>query len=361
MSEAFKQLLKSVEGGESNPLTEQIRLATEERAALKKIEFEVHKANILAKHSDLVKRQEDKLASEKFNLNGLADEYYSELAISNSKYFEDIKDSAVFLDNAFQQYIPYFTNNLILIGARSGNGKSTITANLALNGLKQDKNVLIITNEEIVSDVYNRITCLANGWFYVDHKSFSPEQIEFFNKQYPALGKKVRVVADHHNGRSGLTTTYEGVKSILESLHKTTNKYDIIIIDYFQNVSSSLEFPNLEEWKVLDKLSHFLDGFRKVYNAPIVLLAQLKSTKEDSDTPYKERIERCKSIYNMSTCAIEVEAIPDQLSTKFTIHKSRFSQGIGKSIIMGFYRGMYIPLIEHIKRRELEDIKKLKG
>lgn len=354
-NDIYKQLLNP-SSAINQQLVDNMKKAVEEKTAVKTMEIELHTAQVKAKYADLKKRQEDKEASEKFSLDITDSKYYKDLAISNSEYFYYVKQSGKFLGKEFEGFVPYFANNLILIGAKSGSGKSTLTANFALDAYDQGKNVLIITNEEVVSDCYNRITCLQNHWSYTNHGTFTSEQIKTFNSNYEKLGEKIRIIADHHNGRGGLTTTLEGITYILESLHKTSVQYDVIIIDYFQNISQSLDHPYKKEWEILDKLTQYLDQFRKVYKAPIILLSQIN---QDDDAPFKERIERCKSIYNRATCAIEVNAIYDQLATDFTIHKSRFSQGIGKKIIMGFDKGRYVDRSAQIKQMEDNNHKKL--
>jgi hypothetical protein len=203
----------------------------------------------------------------------------------------------------------------------------------------QGKKTLIITNEELDTDVYNRVTCLIKGWGYTNHKKFTQEQIDTFNDFYEKLGPMLTVVSDNFEGVAGKTTTLEGIKALLNSLLSLPTKYEVIIIDYFQNISSSLEHPSMEEWRVLDELGKFLDNYRKIYNAPIVLLSQLKP---DEDLPFKERIERSKAIFNKCTCALEVVADPKNSTTVFSCHKSRFSGGIGKTITVGFDKGMYV-------------------
>ena len=224
---------------------------------------------------------------------------------------------------------------------------------MAYRTIIQGKNVLILTNEEIDSDVYNRVTCLCKGWGYTNHRKFTKEQIDSFNEMYKILGQNLTVVSDKYNGKSGTTTTFEGIKSVLDSLLNATKKYDVIIIDYFQNISTSLEDQNSPEWKVLDKVSQYLDNYRKLYKAPIVLLGQLKQSDKENSIPFKERIERCKAIYNKATCCLEVKADMENSRTEFICHKSRFTKGSGKNIIVGFDKGKYVPFDDAFKNRTL--------
>lgn len=340
-NDAYKQLLKG-STPEGMSLQETLRKSTEEAGALKQKEMVLYKNKIDSQYDEFEERKTSLDALKNIKVDVISDDYYNQLAEANTEYFTLAKNSARFLDNEdFLTAVPFFARNLIFLGAESGNGKSTIAANLALQTIRQNKRVLLITNEEVPSDCYNRVTSLIKGWAYNDHTKFTPEQVAEFNEYYPKLGQRMTVIADLHNNIPGTTTTYEGLKALCESLQSIQTQYDVIIIDYFQNISTSTAQPHMEEWKVLDKVANFLDNFRKVYAAPIILLGQLKPAGENP-APFKERIERCKSIYNRSTCAAEVRAdVPNSL-TVFHFYKSRFNACIGKDVKVGFDRGRYV-------------------
>jgi replicative DNA helicase len=358
MSEAYKQLLKNPDA--ASPLQDKINRAMAENSELKQKEFAVHKAKVESQFHDLEERRLKQEIAKNIQVDIIAPDFYTNLVKENTEYFQLAKTAPIFINEDFEQAVPYFARNLIFIGAESGNGKSTTAGNLAYHTILQGKKTLIITNEEINSDVYNRVTCLIKDWGYTNHKKFSDQQVETFNEFYPKLGPMLTVISDNHNGSSEQTTTYEGIVALFESLLKIQTQYEVIIVDYFQNISSSLEHPSMEEWKVLDKVAQFLDGFRKRYNAPIVLLSQLKPGGEDP-APFKERIERCKSIYNKSTCVLEMKADVKNSTTVFTVHKSRFTSSIGKNITVGFQRGKYVKndanFINRIHQEKLEQMK----
>lgn len=348
----FRNQLKPMEPGS---LLETIKKATAEADDISQKEFKIrkHRATVQAK---AIEEDEELLSATKnINVGIVGENYYENLIKENTDYFEQAQNAAYFINEDFRDMVPFFSRNLIFIGAESGNGKSTIAGNIAYHTLKQNKNTLILTNEEIDSDVFNRITCLVRGWGYTNHRKFTRDQIAEFNNMYAKLGQRVTVVSDKFNGKSGTTTTFEGIKNVLDSLLVSDKKYDVIVIDYFQNISTSLEDRNSPEWKVLDKVCQYLDNFRKLYNAPILLLGQMKPNNGEDAAPFKERIERCKAIYNKATCCIEVKADVENSRTEFTCYKSRFTSGIGKTVFAGFDRGKYVAFDNAFKNKTLLD------
>src|SRR5690606_30901495 len=109
----------------------------------------------------------------------------------------------------------------------------------------------------------------------------------------------------------------------MESLKSSPNKFDIILVDYFQNINTSNKNPSASTFDILHWVGRSFDLFKLQYHAPILLLGQLKAIRDDEDTtPFKERIEGRKSIYNFCTCAIEARADKENSRTNWIFKKS---------------------------------------
>jgi hypothetical protein len=139
----------------------------------------------------------------------------------------------------FDTVVPFFRKNIILIGAQTGDGKSTTVANIAFHMLRQKNpatgkaaRILVLTNEERKEDVYNRITCLVKGWTYTNHDKFDEAQLKVFNDSIPVLATRLTVIDNVHDGAHGMTTSIEGFEGIMENLIAKGEHYDAIIIDY---------------------------------------------------------------------------------------------------------------------------------
>jgi hypothetical protein len=262
----------------------------------------------------------------------------------NREYMEAARSCKKFMCKAFDGIVPNFGKNINLIGANTGEGKSTIVANIALETLMQGGKTLILTNEEAVPDVYNRITCLIKGWVYANHNEFSDEQKAALEDGIRGLSTRIDVVADSTFG-PGTTTTIEGVRGVLESLIIKGKKYDSILIDYVQKISFSKVSPSLKNWEVLNNFMQFLDGFKNRYLAPITLLAQLhNSGNNNAERSFEDRLKGFKGIITPVTCAMEMVADKKTLTTKFVIHKNRWYSGNldGQAITVGWYKGKYV-------------------
>ena len=236
---------------------------------------EVYEDRIETQYDDLTKRKLETTINESISLMGMTPEKVNEIAEEGDEYLRLARDAKPFINDDFVGMVPYFARNVILAGAPSGNGKSTICANLAYHALLLGQRVLVISNEEASSDVYNRVTCLIKGWAYTEHSEFTDEQRDTFKAMVPKLAKRITVVDDNFQKVPGQTTTIEGVEAIFESLIRDGAEYDVIVFDYYQNVTTSTKFPSWVEWKCQERFAKYLDSFKKRYNAPVIILAQL--------------------------------------------------------------------------------------
>jgi hypothetical protein len=325
---------------------------------------ELWKDNINQQYDGLKERKQISDMAQNMNVDGMSVQKIEEAQADSKHYLENAKNCKVFINNDFKGKVSNFGKNIILIGAKSGQGKSTTTANLAYHDLIQGGRPLVITNEEAVSDVYNRVTCLIRGWNYVEHEFITAEQAQIFNDMMPKLAQRMTVIDDNYCMKYGSTTTLEGITTIFDKLLTSTTKYTSIILDYYQNIDSSLNNPSMENYKVQENFVQYIDQFKNKYMAPVIVLSQ---QKEGKDLPFKEAIEGRKIIYNKATCVVELVAERDLWRSGWKIHKSRFSKAIGQTIYTGFEKGKYTPYTAEfrnkveLRKTQEEQNKLLKG
>lgn len=337
----------------SNGLIEDLLGEQEEIRNSRQKQQELFINDVQTRHQQMQIRKEEEEKLSKIDLSVHNTQYYEQIAKDSKEHLTSIRHSGVFLDDAFRDSVSFFGKNLILVMATTGDGKTTLSANLGHGALRQGQRVLMITNEENVQDMYNRVTCFFRGWTYNNHKDFTDDQINHFSEMIIKLSKKMTVVDDNYNGATGVTTTLEGVQAILESTLKPGNEFDVIIVDYYQNITRSNKMPQLDQYTVQDMFSKWLKQFIKRSPAPVVVLAQRKPRlKEQRD--YKEALEGRKSIANDATIVIEIQAERDLYRTAFTIRKTRFPDSLNKTIYMGFERGRYVSYNEEFKQKALE-------
>jgi KaiC/GvpD/RAD55 family RecA-like ATPase len=303
---------------------------------------------------ELQEQQKELELLEKFNVEANKEEYIATLAAESKDYLLRARKSKVFLNDSFRGKVPFFARNIILCAAETGSGKSTISSNLTKQAIIQGMKVLVISNEENATDVYNRVTCLIEGISYSNHDKFSDEMIDLFSKRMPMLSKRLTVITDSYMGKTGCTTTIEGVENILNSLSRNKNEFDLIIFDYYQNIDHSVKNPKLADWQVQYRFCKFLDQFKNRSNAIIVVLAQKKPSQKDKELPFGEAIQGRKSILNIATCALNVIKDVDNYCTLFEIKKSRFNDCMGETIRVGFKRGEYVLYDNKFKMEALQ-------
>lgn len=285
------------------------------------------------------------------NYGTLSEEEILSKQKENTEYMQAARHKMRFVNKKFDDIVPFFRKNLILVGGKTGEGKSTTVANIVYSTIellnpitRKKRRVLVLTNEEKSEDVYNRVTCLFKKWAYVNHDQFTDEQVETFNKYISLLSRDgmVTVIDDTYNGAFGTTTTLEGICQIFDNLIKNNEVYDVVILDYYQNIKESRKNPMMNEWEVQASLVRKLDQYKNVYPGPIVILAQVTPDSEGGGVPFKVRIEGRKSILNVATCALEMVADREKLCTEWIIHKSRFNQAVGQKISTGYDKGRYV-------------------
>lgn len=329
-------------------LVEDIQKASEEARELEEKEYQLRKNRVEYEHHQLQERIRRKNAFSSLPIGQNISERACSLIKENREYIEYAKQATTFLNlDIFKDKVALFPRNIILIGAETGTGKSTTGANFIFAQLQRKKKVLVITNEEYPTDILNRIICLVNGWAYTNHDEVTAEMQTEFDRLYPILMQSVEIIHDAFNGEGGTTTTLEGIQSIYDTLtnqYKNGEKpYDAVIIDYIQNIKTSLDNPKLPQWGVLDRFGALTDNWKGTYPAPVLLLSQLKPAKSDGEeNDFKDRIEKFKAVMNHATTAIEVTAERENLRTKWTFRKSRFKDCVGTSIYTGYDKGRYV-------------------
>jgi hypothetical protein len=281
----------------------------------------------------------------------LTDEQAEELARQNAEYMEAAGKPLTFVHKIFTGIIPFFAKNMILIGAKTGEGKSTAVANIVRNVIAEKNpatgkvgRALVLTNEENVVDFYNRITCLFKGWHYVNHDLFTPEQREEFGTMIKKLRHRVTVIDDNHVPGGGATTTPEGIEEIFKNLIAKDEYYDAVILDYYQGITESSKDMTATEWQAQQKLTNILEKYRKIYPAPIVVMAQINPPEDpENPSPFQVRIQGRKIICTKATIIVEMMANRQELLTEWYIHKGRYAASVGESIKTGYLNGLFVP------------------
>lgn len=283
---------------------------------------------------------------------------------SISKMYKDIasynkmlKEKITFINPALSAAIPFTRENLYLICAYTGNGKSTIAANISYPLWKEGKKTLVISNEEPQQDVLYRIACLELGYNFNDYKkgTMPMRHQKDCALLFPEISKYVKVI--DVNYKSGLSTKIEGVKNALEAVKNAD--YSAVMIDYFQLIQYSVADPQRSRYNVLNDLRIWLGQYIRSSNIPVVMFAQLHSMAKRTNVELDSRIKECPGILEPSTVVLEVVPDFENKTTTFLIKKDRFGFQ-GMRIECGFSKGKYVELTaEHLLQAQQDKMDEL--
>lgn len=261
-----------------------------------------------------------------------------------AQYIKSKQDRQAIWDQPLSFITPRFLPNfhlaqgLVLVGAQSGNSKSTTAANLISGFLAEStKDVIVISNEENIDSIYNRVACVKLQKSFTDYfLGRSPyaerQQIDALSQDMTA---RIEVVEDERWDMSML----EDVQAVLEHSAAPGSNIGLIVIDYLQTITQSRNDPDMDTFKVLKRFGLFLKDFGRKVGVPVVVFAQLKPEKECPD--FQSRIQNDRTIYNHAFTAIEIRPDFKQMITTFKIHKDRFCGCQGKEVIMNYSGGRY--------------------
>lgn len=305
----------------------------------------------------------DMARAKNVNVGIMSDEEILDTQAKNRAYLEGAKNGMLFLNESFRKVVPLWAGCLALVGARTGGGKSSATANLILTTMTQknpitgeNRKVLTISCEETPLQVYNRLTCLVKGYDYNDQESYTDEQKQTlvdFSGKWPKLG--VTVIGEDGRGR---TDSVEGIRSIFEALVASGIQYDLILIDYIQKIINSKSNPNAEPYDVLKEVMSVLDHYKNVYPAGIVVLSQLSSQKSgdpENELDFQDRLRGSRDI--ITPCTIALEMVPDfqRLKTRWYVRKNRYKGStVGGYVDTAYDRGRFKPLTTEWERSVAE-------
>lgn len=305
----------------------------------------------------IIKNEEDLKYHEKINVGMISDEEIKDLQYKSQIYFEGAKNGMLFLSEDFRGWVPLWGGNIVLLGARTGGGKSSVAANLIFSTIQQknpvtgyNRKVLCISAEETPIQVYGRLSCLLRNYNFNEQDDFTEEQK---NDLINLISKwaKTGVTVIGEDGR-GNTSTLEGIELILKNLIETKTYYDLILIDYIQKITTSKKNPQLPQYVVLKEVMNLLDTFKNNYPGAIVVLSQIKAENPETPIDFQERIRGCKDIMTPCTVALELEADIKLRRSRFHVRKNRYKGStLNGWVDMGYDRGRFVPYTDEFQKQ----------
>lgn len=281
-----------------------------------------------------------------------------------AKYNKMLKERITFINQTITAAVPFTKENLYLICGYSGNGKSTVAANVSYPLWQEGKKSLVITNEESKEDVYFRIACLHLGYNFNDFKKGLMPAVQ--QRECAMLIAdiaqyvKVADVNFEYKTVENATATVEGVKALMSSVKNSD--YSCVMLDYYQLIKKSMERPDASAYEVLNDFRIWLGQFIKRAEIPVVVFAQLHSLGKRNNKDLDNRIKMGPDIYETATVVIEVVPNFEEKTSDFCIVKDRFGLA-GQRIACAFDKGRFVNISEEamnkLRNEKVSDLKNL--
>lgn len=231
-----------------------------------------------------------------------------------------------FLDQVLIGVLP---TDLVLVGAASGVGKTTLLLELAKSTAIKNRKVLFIALEAEKNEIEMRLTyqLLAQCYFAdknrpyqrMDYRSF-----RFGNCQLALEKYRDQIESIYHTRYKTLYTQYKSVNFTIENLKQiflqARGKVDAIFIDHFHY------FDFMEGSSLNENQSQLIKGVRELnleHQIPVVMAVHLRKGK--SIIPTMDDIMGSSDIGKVATIHIMVSKDPDGYDPVNNLQKTYFS------------------------------------
>jgi len=256
----------------------------------------------------------------------------------SAKLLVALQNPPPFISECFKGIVNLTPNELIGIGAVSGNGKSLVICNIIVSNIKAGKRCLLISNEMQSMELLYWIACIDLG---IDNTSFENPCVAGSVKK--AILKRVDEIIDndllHIVDDFSITTSSE---QILKTLRAPCYRgiIDMVLVDYLSNIRSATnDGKEGNYWDIEMLCSNLRDLSNNAY--PIVIACQMKP---EGGAPVQSRLSMGHSIYRYCSTFIEVVADRQNFKSKFNIAKSRHSKTT--TIELGWLNGHFVSLTD---------------
>lgn len=274
----------------------------------------------------------DKVQKITFDDTDLGMQYFSEEAMKD--HWDFLKNPEAKIQTQWKS-IDDVTNGgflkdgrmLALIMAQAGLGKSVFLSNLAVNFMKQNLSVVVISlemSENVYAQRFDAHISKKNINKLAENEETAVERIKAFYQQHP----KANLFIKEYPPRSVRT---RDIATYLENLKNAGHHFDVVIVDYL-----GLVLPNHSQdsmYKDGQMVSEELRGLSYVFKVPVISAVQCNSEGMNNETIDMQNVAESKAIVHTVDFLSVLTRTPDQRENgiiHMRVLKNRFGGQVGK-------------------------------
>lgn len=237
----------------------------------------------------------DKVQKIVFHNNDLGMDYFNEQSMKN--HWEYIENPEAKIKTGWDSLDEYTSGGFLKDGkmlavfmAQAGLGKSVFLSNLAVNFLKQNLNVVVISlemSENVYSCRFDAHISYNNINKLKENKETAIERIKKFYSEHP----KANLYIKEYPPRS---IRSQDIQCYLENLQNSGKTFDVVIIDYLNLVLPNHRSDSM--YKDGLAVSEELRGLSYVFKCPFISAVQSNSEGMNSETIGMENVAESRGI-----------------------------------------------------------------
>ena len=274
----------------------------------------------------------DKVSKITFNDTDLGMNYFSEEAMK--AHWEFLKNPEAKVKTMWSSLDEYTNGGflkdgrmLALIMAQAGLGKSVFLSNLAVNFMKQNLGVVVISvemSENVYAQRFDAHISKKNINKLAEYEETAVQRIKEFYKKYPQSNLFIK----EYPPRS---VHSRDIQSYLENLKNAGHHFDVIIIDYLNLVLPNRSSDSM--YKDGQMVSEELRGMSYFFKVPVISATQCNSEGMNSDTIDMQNVSESRAIVHTVDFLAALMQSQDQREDgliSMRILKNRFGGQVGK-------------------------------
>ena len=180
--------------------------------------------------------------------------------------------------------------SLYLIMAQAGLGKSVFLSNMAVNFLKQNLKVVVISlemSEDVYACRFDAHISKKNINRLKENESEAVERIKEFYKKYPGAN----LIIKEYPPKS---VTCNDIQAYLENLRNAGQQFDVVIVDYLNLVKAQHASDNM--FKDGLEVSEHLRAISYMFNVPVVSACQVNTEGMNNENVGMENLSQSRGV-----------------------------------------------------------------